>query len=265
MEEENIMKKYRQVELAESQLEDLIRTGAELIEDGLKYIDHQKIIDKGRMDVLMVDSGKSIVVAELKINEDDNMLFQGLDYYDYVSTNIDAFARIYKASEIDPTKSIRLMLIAPSFSQFLINRCKWIDANISLFMFKCIKFEESEEVVPVFSEITIPTPPEPIEEKYAIEDRLAYITSPEARMILEDLIAEIPNWKKDKIFIEPIKYSISVKVSGKVFMYLSPRRDKFIVETYNTEGKWSSFPINSKDDLDGIVDLMKSNMEKKYK
>ena len=77
------MKKYRQVELAESQLEDLIRTGAELIEDGLKYIDHQKIIDKGRMDVLMVDSGKSIVVAELKINEDDNMLFQGLDYYDY--------------------------------------------------------------------------------------------------------------------------------------------------------------------------------------
>ena len=73
------MKKYRQVELAESQLEDLIRTGAELIEDGLKYIDHQKIIDKGRMDVLMVDSGKSIVVAELKINEDDNMLFQGLD------------------------------------------------------------------------------------------------------------------------------------------------------------------------------------------
>jgi len=59
----------------------------------------------------MVDSGKSIVVAELKINEDDNMLFQGLDYYDYVSTNIDAFARIYKASEIDPTKSIRLMLL----------------------------------------------------------------------------------------------------------------------------------------------------------
>ncbi len=130
------MKKYRQIELAESQLEDLIRTGAELIEDGLKYVDHQKITDKGRMDVLMVDSGKSIVAAELKINEDDNMLFQGLDYHDYASINIDAFARIYKASEIDPTNSIRLMLIAPSFSQSLINRCKWIDANIS---FKCTR------------------------------------------------------------------------------------------------------------------------------
>lgn len=257
------MKKYRQIELSESHLEDLVRTGAELIEEGLKYVDHQKITDKGRMDVLMVDSGKSIVVAELKINEDDNMLFQGLDYYDYVSANIEAFARIYKDSGIDPAKSIRLMLIAPSFSQTLINRSKWIDANISLFMVKCIKFEDSDEIVPVFSEITIPTPPEPIEEKYSIDDRLSYITSLEVRKIMEALLADLPNWKKDRILIEPIKYAISVKVGGKVFMYLAPRRDKFLVETYNPEGKWVGLPVNSKEDLDGLIDLMKANMEKK--
>lgn len=259
------MKKYRQIELSESHLEDLVRTGAELIEEGLKYVDHQKITDKGRMDVLMVDSGKSIVVAELKINEDDNMLFQGLDYYDYVSANIEAFARIYKDSGIDPEKSIRLMLIAPSFSQTLINRSKWIDANISLFMVKCIKFEDSDEIVPVFSEITIPTPPEPIEEKYSIDDRLSYITSLEVRKIMEALLADLPNWKKDRILIEPIKYAISVKVGGKVFMYLAPRRDKFLVETYNPEGKWVGLPVNSKEDLDGLIDLMKANMEKKAK
>jgi len=97
------MKKYQQIEVNESQLEDLVRIGSELIEDGLKYVDHQKFTDKGRMDVLMVDSGKSIVVAELKIIEDDTMLFQGLDYFDYVSTNIEAFARIYKDYGIDLT------------------------------------------------------------------------------------------------------------------------------------------------------------------
>ena len=243
----------------------MVRTGAELIEDGLKYVDHQKVTDKGRMDVLMVDSGKSIVVAELKINEDDNMLFQGLDYYDYVSTNIEAFTRIYKNFGIDPTKSIRLMLIAPSFSQTLINRCKWIDANISLFMFKCIKFEGSEEIVPVFSEIGIPTLPAPIEEKYTIPDRVQYIKSSEVRNILDSLIADLPNWKKDKILIEPIKYSISVKVGGKVFMYLSPRRDKFLVETYNPEGKWVGYSVNSSEDLNGLLDIMKGSMEKKSK
>ncbi|HAB53673.1 MAG TPA: hypothetical protein DCE80_16110 [Ignavibacteriales bacterium] len=259
------MKKYQQIELKESQLEDLVRIGADLIEDGMKYVDHQKITDKGRMDVLMVDSGKAIVVAELKINEDDNMLFQGLDYYDYVSTNIEAFARIYKEFGIDPMTSIRLMLIAPSFSQALINRCKWIDANISLFMFKCIKCMGSEEIVPVFSEISIPALPAPIEEKYTIQDRVQYIKSSDVRNILGSLIADLPNWKKDKILIEPIKYSISVRVSGKVFMYLSPRRDKFLVETYNPEGKWVNYSVNSSEDLNELIGIMKENMEKKSK
>jgi hypothetical protein len=257
------MRKYRQVELIESQLEDLVRTGSELIEEGLKYVDHQKVTDKGRMDVLMVDSGNSIVVTELKINEDDNMLLQGLDYYDYVSSNIEAFARIYKEFRIDPSKSIRLMLIAPSFSQTLINRCKWIDANMSLFMYKCIEFEGGDDLIPVFSEISIPTPLEPIEEKYSIDERLEYITSTNSRKLLEELLSDIPNWKKDKILIEPIKNSISVKVGGKVFMYLAPRRDKFLVETYNPEGKWVGYPVNSKDDLDELISLIKTNMEKK--
>ena len=132
-------------------------------------------------------------------------------------------------------------------------------------MFKCIKFEGNEEIVPVFSEITIPTPIEPIEEKYTIDDRLGYITSSDVRKILKSLIDDLPNWKKDRILIEPIKYSISVKVGGKVFMYLSPRRDKFLVETYNIEGKWVGLPVNSKEDLDGLLDLMKGNMEKKSK
>jgi hypothetical protein len=132
-------------------------------------------------------------------------------------------------------------------------------------MFKCIKFDGSEEIVPVFSEIAIPTPLESIEEKYSIDDRLGYITSSEVRKVLESLIADLPNWKKDKILIEPIKYAISVKVGGKVFMYLAPRRDKFLVETYNLEGKWVGFPVNSREDLDGLLDLMKGNMEKKSK
>ena len=94
---------------------------------------------------------------------------------------------------------------------------------------------------------------------------MGYITSSEVRKILESLIADIPNWKKDKILIEPIKNAISVKVGGKVFMYLSPRRDKFLVETHNPEGKWVGFPVNSREDLEGLLDLVKGNMEKKSK
>jgi len=257
------MKRYKQVDVSEALLEDLARTGADLIEEGLKYVDHQRRTEKGRLDLLFVDSGKALVVVELKILEDDGMLFQALDYFDYVSNNVEAFARLYNTADIDPVQELRLFLIAPSFSQTLINRCKWIDANISLFMYKAIKFDDSEDIMPVFNEIAIPPRPEPIGEIPTIEKRLAYITNSEIRRIAEEFLKEISEWKKDKILIEPIKYAISIKVGGRLFVYLSPRRNAFVIETYNPEGKWTGFSVNSKEDLKELLDLLKTNMEKR--
>ena len=259
------MRKYKSVELIDSQLEDLVRTGSEVIEEGLKYVDHQKTNGKDRIDVLFVDSGNATVAAELNIVEDDNMLLQGLDYYNYVATNIEALARIYKNDRIDPANAIRLMLIAPGFSQTLTNRCRWIDANVSLYTYKCIKFDDSDEVIPIFSETSIPTPPEPSGEIYSFEDRLGYITNQEIRGILASLLSDLPNWGKDSILIEPIKYAISVKIGGRVFMHLALRRENFLVETHSAEGKWTGYPVNSREDLEMLMALMKSNMENKLK
>ena len=69
---------------------------------------------RGPLDVLLVDSGHALV-AVLKISEDDSMLIQGIDYYDFVSRNVEAFARVYKEAHINPTQSVRLFLIAPGF------------------------------------------------------------------------------------------------------------------------------------------------------
>lgn len=151
------MAKYQQIDVSEQLLEDLVRQNADLIEEGLVYVHHQQITGSGRLDVLLADSGHSLVLAELKVVEDDGMLLQGLDYYDYVSSHVEAIARLYGKFSIDPTQSVRLFLIAPSFSQSLISRCKWIDVPISLFTYKCIKLEGSDEIIPVFSEQTIPS------------------------------------------------------------------------------------------------------------
>lgn len=259
------MRKYKSVELDETQLEDLVRTGSEVIEEGLKYVDHQKMDGKDRMDVLFVDSGNFMVAAALNIVEDDNMLLRGLDYYNYVATNRKTLARIYKNDDIDPTKAVRLMLIAPSFSQTLTNRCRWIDVNISLYTYKCIKFDGSEEVIPIFSGISKPTPPEPLGEMYGFEDRLGYITNQEVRGMLASWLSDLSGWEKDNLAIEPIKYAISKKVGGKVFMTLALRRDKFSIETFSAEGKWTGYPVNSREDLEILMELTKSNMENKLK
>ena len=98
------MPSYKKVDVSEQQLEDLVRQYTGEIEEGLVYIDHQNwTAAGGRLDVFMVDSGRAFVVAELKIVEDDGMLLQALDYYDYVASHVEAFARLYIEQKPDPT------------------------------------------------------------------------------------------------------------------------------------------------------------------
>jgi hypothetical protein len=258
------MPKISYIDVSEQVLEDLIRQYADSLEEGLRYIHHQRITGSGRLDMLLVDSGNAFVLAELKVIEDDGMLFQALDYYDHVSTHLEAFARLYSGNfSIDPTQPVRLFLIAPSFSQSLISRCKWIDVPISLFTYKCIKLDDSTDIIPVFSEQTIPSPPDVLE-TYSLNDRLNYITDANVRATAKALLDQVAAWDSSgKILIEPIKYSISLKVSGRNFAYISPRRKFFHIETFNQEGKWTVYPIHSTDDLSAATELMHDNFKLK--
>jgi hypothetical protein len=254
------MAKYRKTDVSEQELEDLVRRHAEAIEDALVYLDHQRATPGGRLDVLMVDSGKSLVVAELKVVEDDGMLLQGLDYYDYVSTHREAFARLYRAHAPDPTQQVRLFLVAPSFSQTLINRCKWIDVPISLFTYSCLKFDDAAEIVPVFTEQEIPSSPEPVE-AHRQDDHLAYITDAGVRTRVAALLDDVKTWKTGRLAQDALKYAISMKVDGHVFAYLHPRRKHFIISTYNAENTWTDYPVHSDDDLQKVLPLMRSAMD----
>ncbi|PIU22960.1 MAG: hypothetical protein COT13_05610, partial [Chloroflexi bacterium CG08_land_8_20_14_0_20_45_12] len=197
------MRKYKVVDVSEKQLEEMVRKAPDLIEDGLRYIDHQKRTERGPLDVLFADSANALVVAELKVAEDDGILVQGIDYYDYITSNIEGFTRAYKDKKVDPIQKPRLFLIAPSFSVSLLNRCKWIDIPISLFTFQCIAFEDApKEIIPIFKEITSPSG-RPSIEVYTTEQRLNYITDNKVRKTVEELLKEIQDWDKDNILIEP--------------------------------------------------------------
>jgi len=256
------MKKYRKAEVSEQQLEDLVRRNTSLIEDGLIYVDHQKQTAGGRLDVLMVDSGKSLVVAELKVIEDDGMLLQGLDYYDYVSEHVESFARLYKTPEIEPTQPVRLLLIAPSFSKTLVNRCKWLNLSVSLFRFSCVKFEGDNEIIPIFMEQQITPPPE-IVEVAQLDDHLNYITDPTVRAKVTALLDESRSWKEGNILTDPIKDSISMKVNGHVFCYLYPRRQHFVIGIYDVDGEWKVYPVKTDEDLATVKPILKAAMERR--
>jgi hypothetical protein len=255
------MKNYVKAPVSEAQLEHLVRRDAEKIEGGLVYVDHQKSAAEGRLDVLMADSAKSLVVAELKVVEDDDMLVQGLDYYDYVSTYVESFARLYKDYSIDPTKRVRLFLVAPDFSQALVNRCKWFDVPISLFTFTCLKFEDEDDLIPIFAEREIPElPPKP--EVFSIPDHLGYITDTTVRANAASLLEEIKGWKPGNISLDPLKDSISMKVNNRVFAYLWTRQRHYWIGAYGADGEWKQYPVKSDEDVANAKLLMKLAMEK---
>ena len=258
------MKRYTKVDVSEQELEDIVRRNAGQIEEGLVYVDHQKPAAGGRLDVLLVDSGKSLVVAELKVTQDDGMLLQGLDYYDFVTARVESFARLYKSHSIDPTQQVRLFLVAPTFSQTLINRCKWLDLPISLFIFNCLKFEGDADIVAIFTEQQIPAPPEVVEVSH-LDDHLNYITDAIVRNKVSALLDEIKNWKPGNIAIDPIKYAVSMKINGRVFAYLYPRRQHYLIATYDASDEWKEYAVKNDDDLATVKPIAKAAMERRMK
>jgi len=258
------MKKYTKADVSEQELEDIVRRNAGQIEEGLIYVDHQKPAAGGRLDVLLVDSGKSLVVAELKVTEDDGMLLQGLDYYDYVTTHVEPFARLYKNHSIDPTQQVRLFLVAPTFSQTLVNRCKWLDLPIFLFTFNCLKFEGETDVVAIFTEQQMTAPPEIVEVSH-LDDHLNYITDVTVRNKVSALLDEIKNWKPGNIAIDPVKSAVSMKINGRVFVYLYPRRQHYLIATYDASDEWKAYAVRNDDDLVTVKTIAKAAMERRVK
>jgi len=109
----------------EKDLEYRIIKHPHLIEPGLRYLEHQchTSSGSGRLDILFADSNNTLVVVELKVVKDSSMLIQAFAYFDSVADKIEGFARLDAIQNIDVERYPRRMLIAPSFTPLMINRC----------------------------------------------------------------------------------------------------------------------------------------------
>jgi len=79
---------------------------------------------------------------------------------------------------------------------------------------------------------------------------------------MSNLLNETKSWDPTNLLIEPTKYDISLKISGTVFSYFAPRRKHFMVYTYDESNKWTGYPIHQKQDIDGIINLLKNNVRR---
>jgi hypothetical protein len=260
------MKDYNNVEVTETNLEELIRHYASKIEDGLKFVDHQVKTDRDRrLDVLLVDSGGALVVSELKVIEDDGMLLQGIDYYDHISRHLESICRTYERFKIKPDERPRLLLIAPSFSIAFLERCKWISIPLSLYTFQCIKFDKDDDIVPVFIEMNAPSIPKAPPARISVEQVLEYMTDKDMRQTATDFLNEVKSWDKENIAIDAIVDWVSMKYKGRTFGYLGPRRKFFGCQVPDGEGNWPWLTVhteNRENDLGNVKKSLEKSIER---
>jgi hypothetical protein len=106
------------------ELEPLIASQPEAVEEGLVILARQLPTDSGPLDILAVDNSGAAVVMELKVAPDDEHLIQGLRYYDWVAANIAWIANVYP--QVESKSTPRLMLIAPEFTDTVRRVAKYI-------------------------------------------------------------------------------------------------------------------------------------------
>jgi len=98
-------------------LEQMIVNEINLVEKGLTVIcSNVPINDKTTLDVLCHDDKGQLVILQLNVEEDDAMLLQGLQSFDYVDKFKSFLKATYNKHKIDDKEKPRLVLIAPSFS-----------------------------------------------------------------------------------------------------------------------------------------------------
>lgn len=255
------MLEYEEIsELSESDLEFIIREQPHLIEPGLRFVASQRKAGRGPLDLLLVDSGNALVVAELKVVRSDEMLLQALDYFDYVYSNLERLALAYevKGIKIDPYQEPRIMLIAPDFSQLLMNRCKWLKCRIDLYRFRYLVVKKGGEKIGKlidFIPVEIPSIPER-EEVYTKPKILDYITISELRKTANDFLNEIKKW--ESVRIDPVKGALSIKIKKDVFVYLYPLRDGFHIYGYLSGHEWQHLTtVKSPEDLEEAISVSK--------
>ena len=111
----------------------MIEKDLDNLEKGMTLIQHEMNLPGNIPDFLCVDSGSRLTIIEVKLDEDKDILFQGLRYYNEVEKLRWQLAGVFKQREVDPKQKPRIILIAKSFTEETKRMCMHVKPTIDLF------------------------------------------------------------------------------------------------------------------------------------
>lgn len=176
---------------SEGELHQLMMEDIEALEEGITILKNEfQCGDRGAADFLYVDSGNRLGVIEVKKDTSEDIVFQGLRYYDWVAKNRYAIANMFPDAKINTNEDPRLTLVAKTFSDNIRSLTTHFIPDIELFEYRILKTEDNIRGL-YFHPISPPkieeTPTEPMTEK----DLIDYMTDDNLRRIFKEKKKEI--------------------------------------------------------------------------
>jgi Domain of unknown function (DUF5655)/Endonuclease NucS C-terminal domain len=226
----------------ERELEAELKTNPGQIEDGMTFLDHQVPTGRGFIDLLCADKGGTPTVVELKINEDDSMLPQALDYCDWVNENIDRLVERYPKLT---NEVARVILVAPNFSERLQRAAKYVTPELDLLEYEYLQSNNGEKGLNIRSKelgrIKIPISPT------AVEDHIGYIRNPAVLDVAKKVVERIQSLDPN-IELNPTQYYLGFQYKNRNIAAIHTRKDYFYLDYYDG-GDWNSVTIRKTDDF----------------
>lgn len=216
-----ILKKYTPQK--EVELHQIIEKELASLEKGLSLLQREYSSGKGFIDFLCVDSGGRLTIIEVKLHEDENVLFQALRYFNDIARNIYLVSTLFQGKSIDPEQLPRLIIIAGRFSEDLKQLSTLFEPDIELYEYAVLETNAGERGI-YYHPVSLPVIDRLPSEPATIENLIAYLTNKEVKLSLDVIRGEIKAIDSS-IYEYATKSYIGFKhPNGRLIAYITVRR-----------------------------------------
>lgn len=208
----------------EKDLHIIIREEKEALEEELEILGYEVNIGGKKPDFLCKDSESALTVVEIKLEEDENIIWQGLKYYNEVEKNKYFIVNMYK-NKIDPEKKTRIILIAKRFSDDQRRICNYIKPKIELYEYITIKDENNKKGI-VFQQREIPLI-STLDSPAKISDRRAYLKIEDLKKEFDKITNQIKSMSNEGLEEYPTNSYVAYSYRNKIIAAIITKRNSF--------------------------------------
>jgi len=249
----------------EKELHSKIEKELEALEEGLVLLKYEFSLTKGIPDFLCVDSGGRFVVIEVKLQEDENILFQALRYYNEVDRDRYIIAKIFSKKDINPEEHPRIVLIAERFSDDIRRLSTLVIPDIELYEYTLLLISEGKEGI-CYHPVSLPKIEEIPSKPRSISEIKNYITKDILKPFFDKILEQIKNINND-IDVYTTQGYVGFKFRGHQIAYLCPQRKSFDLAAANIDENGRNIEFDNlrieegTEDYTEIIEKIKKSFE----